>query len=141
MVKSAKGKEVDMEALREANGNAVALGNANMNARGDLLGKGGRVVKLREDLAREYHNAVGKNAVKNVAISKTTKEAEEDQQNKAEQEKEVQKKAKSNQRSSTGQTKPKQTEISKKKENSEDGENSDSEWQKLLPNLLDFDIL
>lgn len=69
MVKSIKGREVDMDALRKANPDAVAVGNANLNARGDLLGKGGKIIKTREELAREYHNKASK-TVKNVPISK-----------------------------------------------------------------------
>lgn len=69
MVKSARGKEVNIDALRIANQYSVAAGNANVNARGDLLGKNGKVVKTREELAQEY-NTKNTNAVKNVAISK-----------------------------------------------------------------------
>lgn len=54
MHRTYKGKTVDMGALRMANEQAVALGNAQMNARGDILGRGGRVIKTNEDLTREY---------------------------------------------------------------------------------------
>ena len=54
MHRTYKGKTVDMGALRMANEQAVALGNAHMNARGDILGRGGRVIKTNEDLTREY---------------------------------------------------------------------------------------
>ena len=55
MQRSHRGKAVDMGALIMANEKAVALGNANMNARGDILGKGGVVVKSREEQAQEYY--------------------------------------------------------------------------------------
>lgn len=60
MAKSMRGKEVDMGGLSNVNGDVVAIGNARMNARGDLLGKNGKVVKTAEDLAREYHKTVSK---------------------------------------------------------------------------------
>ena len=67
MVKSAKGKTVNMAELVNANGNAVALGNSNKNARGDIVTKGGKVIKTREQLANEYHTK-GTNLVKNVPL-------------------------------------------------------------------------
>jgi len=54
MHRTYKGKSIDMGALRMANEHSVALGNAQMNARGDILGKGGKVVKTNEDLTNEY---------------------------------------------------------------------------------------
>jgi hypothetical protein len=68
MAKSIKGKEVNMEALMIQNQHAVALGNARMNARGDLLGRNGKVVKTREDLANEY-NTQAPNAAVTAPIS------------------------------------------------------------------------
>ena len=47
---------------------ATAIGNAHANARGDILGKNGKVVKKREDIVHEYNTKV-KNAVKNIPIS------------------------------------------------------------------------
>lgn len=48
-----RGKHVDMELLRFKNQHQVAVGNLNMNARGDVLGRGGVIVKTREDLLKE----------------------------------------------------------------------------------------
>jgi hypothetical protein len=47
--------------------NTVAIGNANMNARGDILGPGGAIVKRREEVMQEYHNANPK-AVRRVSL-------------------------------------------------------------------------
>lgn len=55
LYKTATGRVIDMEALRLANETSVAVGNANLNARGDLLGPGGKIVKTREELAKEYY--------------------------------------------------------------------------------------
>ncbi len=54
-VTSMKGKQIDLNALREAHGATVALGNASMNARGDIVGRGGAVVKSKEDVVRDYY--------------------------------------------------------------------------------------
>lgn len=48
-----RGKHVDMELLRFKNQHQVAVGNLNMNARGDVLGRGGVIVKTREELLQE----------------------------------------------------------------------------------------
>lgn len=58
MAKSFRGKEVDMIALEKANATKVALGNAHMNTRGDILGRGGIIVKTREDQLKEWQNRV-----------------------------------------------------------------------------------
>lgn len=50
--RSAKGRPVDMEALRRANEEKVAAGNMKVNARGDELGEGGAVVRNIADRAR-----------------------------------------------------------------------------------------
>lgn len=50
-----KGKPVDMGAMLMINEHKVALGNANMNARGDLLGRGGQVLQTNEELVDEYY--------------------------------------------------------------------------------------
>lgn len=50
---SYRGTIVDMEMLKFKNQHAVALGNASMNARGDIIGNGGTVIKTREELLAE----------------------------------------------------------------------------------------
>lgn len=71
-----RGEIIDFGALRAANAHAVALGNANMNARGDILGKGGKIVKTREEQAQEYYAQYSATQVKMdepVAFNKVTK--------------------------------------------------------------------
>lgn len=53
--KSMQGKEVDMERLMKANELMPAIGNARVNARGDELGPGGKIVKKREEVLAEYY--------------------------------------------------------------------------------------
>jgi hypothetical protein len=51
--RSMQGKEVDMNKLVNQNEMTVAVGNVRVNARGDLLGPGGKIVKKYEESVRE----------------------------------------------------------------------------------------
>ena len=51
MVKSYRGKEVDIVSLAKKNEKTVALGNAHMN------GRGGKIVETREEMLEKYYNA------------------------------------------------------------------------------------
>ncbi|WOL22859.1 hypothetical protein [Escherichia phage vB_EcoM_JNE01] len=48
-----RGTIIDMDMLKYQNQHQVALGNANLNARGDKIGSGGTVIKTREELIQE----------------------------------------------------------------------------------------
>jgi|TARA_B110000444_G_scaffold236927_1_gene249199 hypothetical protein len=50
-----QGKKVDMDLLRQRNELTPAVGNARVNARGDELGPGGKIIKKREDVLGEYY--------------------------------------------------------------------------------------
>jgi hypothetical protein len=50
-----QGKEIDLDKLRIRNETVLAVGNARMNARGDELGPGGKVIRKREESSTEYH--------------------------------------------------------------------------------------
>lgn len=51
---SMRGEVVDMNRLRTVNADTMALGNANLNARGDIIGKGGTVLKTQEQIEAEW---------------------------------------------------------------------------------------
>lgn len=51
--RSMQGKEVDMQKLSMQHEMTVAVGNVRVNARGDQLGPGGKIVKKREEVLRE----------------------------------------------------------------------------------------
>jgi len=55
--RSANGKIVDMDMLRQRNELTPAVGNARVNARGDELGKGGQIVRKREEVLRDYYES------------------------------------------------------------------------------------
>ena len=50
-----QGKELDMDKLMRQNELMPAVGNMRVNARGDELGPGGKIVKKREDVVSEYY--------------------------------------------------------------------------------------
>ena len=51
--KSMLGKEFDMHKLAMKNEMTVAVGNAKVNARGDELGPGGKIIRRREEVLRQ----------------------------------------------------------------------------------------
>lgn len=51
--RTARGAELDMGRLINQNELAIAVGNAGVNARGDKLGPGGKIVKRREEIIAE----------------------------------------------------------------------------------------
>jgi hypothetical protein len=50
-----KGKSIDMDLLRQRNELTPAVGNARVNARGDVLGAGGKIIRKKEDIMRDYY--------------------------------------------------------------------------------------
>jgi len=52
---SMQGKEIDMEKMALKNELAVAIGNMRVNARGDELGPGGKIVRTREQILQDYY--------------------------------------------------------------------------------------
>ena len=54
--KTSRGVIVDIDQVRLANEDTIAIGNAKTNARGDQLGSGGKVVKTKAQVMQEYHN-------------------------------------------------------------------------------------
>ena len=63
-----EGQAIDMDALIIKGENEVALGNMRVNAKGDKLGDGGKVVQAKEDVAREYYANNPKAVVQSVSI-------------------------------------------------------------------------
>ena len=53
--KSMQGKQVDMDLLRQKNELTPAVGSARVNARGDELGPGGKIIRKREDVMADYY--------------------------------------------------------------------------------------
>ena len=53
--KTMQGKSLDMDLLRQKNELTPAVGNARVNARGDELGPGGKIIKKRDEILDEYY--------------------------------------------------------------------------------------
>ena len=53
--KTMQGKPIEMDVLRKRNELTPAVGNAKVNARGDELGPGGKIVKKREEVLADYY--------------------------------------------------------------------------------------
>jgi hypothetical protein len=53
--KSMQGKTVDMDLLRQRNELTPAVGNARVNARGDELGPGGKIIRKKEEVLQGYY--------------------------------------------------------------------------------------
>ena len=68
--RSMQGKTVDMELLAQKHELTPAIGNAKMNARGDELGPGGKIIRRREDIMAAYYEN-NPNAVRDEHYVKT----------------------------------------------------------------------
>jgi hypothetical protein len=53
--RSMQGKDVDLDKLRVKNELTLAVGNAKVNARGDEIGPGGKIIKKSADPASDYN--------------------------------------------------------------------------------------
>jgi len=51
-----RGREFNMQAFVNNKGDAVAVGNSNRNARGDLLGSGGKIIATSQQITSEVYN-------------------------------------------------------------------------------------
>jgi hypothetical protein len=55
MYRTMQGRMVDIDQLRAANESVQAVGNMNVNARGDVLGANGQVVTPKAQVIRKYY--------------------------------------------------------------------------------------
>ena len=53
---SVRGKEIDMEKLSLVHEKTPAVGNMRVNARGDEIGPGGKIVRTREQVLQDYYS-------------------------------------------------------------------------------------
>lgn len=66
--KSMRGANIDVAKLMLQQEKNISVGNTKSNARGDQLGRGGRVVKGADEIAREHYNKNNPRAVKQTSI-------------------------------------------------------------------------
>ena len=55
MYRTMQGRMIDIEKLRGANEDVRAVGNMNVNARGDVIGPGGAIVTPKETVIKKYY--------------------------------------------------------------------------------------
>ena len=55
MYRTMQGRMVDIEKLRTANETVRAVGNMNVNARGDVLGPGGQIATSKAEIMQKYY--------------------------------------------------------------------------------------
>lgn len=67
--RSAKGRAIDFDSIQNAHDKTIAVGNANYNARGDLLGSGGRIIKTVEQISKETVISSVENKERNSNVS------------------------------------------------------------------------
>jgi hypothetical protein len=53
--RTSNGRIVDMDLLRQKNELTPAVGNSRVNARGDELGPGGKIIRSREDILKDFY--------------------------------------------------------------------------------------
>jgi len=63
-----RGANIDVAKLMLQQEKNISVGNTRSNARGDQLGRGGRVVKGADEIAREHYNKNNPRAVKQTSI-------------------------------------------------------------------------
>lgn len=59
LYKTAQGKVLDMDRLRLLHEREVAVGNMNVNARGDQVDQYGNIVKKKNDIIKDKYNQRG----------------------------------------------------------------------------------
>ena len=72
-IRSMRGKEVDMEKLNLRNETLPAVGNMKVNARGDEIGKGGKIVRTREEILKDYYKE-NPRAIKEEVVDRSKKQ-------------------------------------------------------------------
>ena len=55
MYRTMQGRMVDIEKLRAANESVQAVGNMNVNAKGDRIGPGGQIITPKEKIIKKYY--------------------------------------------------------------------------------------
>lgn len=67
--KTAKGREFNMQAFTSNRGETIAVGNSGRNARGDLLGPGGKILTTSQEIANTVYNKQASAQSKTVKIN------------------------------------------------------------------------
>lgn len=66
--KTMRGREVDFEKLSLRHETTPAVGNMKVNARGDELGPGGKIVRTREQVLADYYKNNSRSAEADIGV-------------------------------------------------------------------------
>ena len=75
--KTARGAMIDLNSLKLGNEKVIAIGNADVNVRGDIV-KNGKIIKTREEVMQESYNIKGLGIAKESKIRQSSKDVEPD---------------------------------------------------------------
>ena len=75
--KTSRGTNIDIDRLKLQNEKTIAVGNAGVNARGDMV-KGGKIIKSREELMQENYRISGNNIAKDYKIRENSSDIQPD---------------------------------------------------------------
>jgi len=75
-----QGKAIDMDKLRSQNELTPAVGNMKVNARGDEIGPGGKIIRTREQIVSSYYESNPK-ATPDADVPKTVAQSNNKPQN------------------------------------------------------------
>lgn len=67
--KTARGKEFNMQSFAGSQGETIAIGNSGRNARGDLLGPGGKIIAAKQDIVNKLNKDTVQSAAKKVKLN------------------------------------------------------------------------
>ena len=70
-----QGRRIDIDKLRARNEQVRAVGNMPVNARGDQVGAGGKIIKTREEVAKDYYNTKAYNEANPKAVANAQSES------------------------------------------------------------------
>ncbi|AXH72540.1 MAG: hypothetical protein [Caudoviricetes sp.] len=69
-----RGININMTEIRNAHATQKAIGNANINARGDYLDNEGNIVKYRHDIIAEYNKNNDKDTIRHISLKDQIKD-------------------------------------------------------------------
>ena len=79
LYRTMQGRMVDIDKLRAANETVPAIGNMNVNARGDVIGQGGKIVRTKGDVMKDYYQTP-KGVAQDVAVKRPAPQAKAEPQ-------------------------------------------------------------
>lgn len=64
--RTSRGEVINTAEITQKNELTPAVGNVHVNARGDILGDGGKIIKHKEEVVKEYYDNITKVGDENV---------------------------------------------------------------------------